>query len=149
MLAEWLPLFWSYIIIFVKVTFCQENIIRLTFRVLFTWTQDVNQTYIVCLKDVLDIFWTSYILSIYVLCPGRSSYQRCSLRNCVLRNFTKFMGKHLCASLFFNKVAVLRPATLSKKRLKRRCFPVSFAKFLKTPFLQNTFWRLPLSRENK
>ena len=27
----------------------------------------------------------------------------------VLRNFTKFTGKHLCQSLFFNKVAGLRP----------------------------------------
>ena len=35
----------------------------------------------------------------------------------VLKNFTKFTGKHLCQSLFFNKVAGLRPATL----LKRDC----------------------------
>ena len=34
-----------------------------------------------------------------------------------LENFTKFIGKHLCQSLFFNKVAGLRPATLLKKRL--------------------------------
>ena len=34
-----------------------------------------------------------------------------------LRNFAKFTGKHLCQSLFFNKVAGLRPATLLKKRL--------------------------------
>ena len=33
----------------------------------------------------------------------------------VLRNFTKFTGKHLCQSLFFNKVAVLRPAALLKR----------------------------------
>ena len=28
----------------------------------------------------------------------------------VLRNLTKFTGKHLCHSLFFDKVAGLRPA---------------------------------------
>ena len=28
----------------------------------------------------------------------------------VLKNFTKFKGKHLCQSLFFNKVEGLRPA---------------------------------------
>ena len=39
-----------------------------------------------------------------------------------LRNFAKFTGKHLCQSLFFNKVAGLR------------CFHVNFAKFLKIPF---------------
>ena len=54
---------------------------------------------------------------------------------CVLENFAKFTGKHLCQSLFFNKVAGLRPATLLKKRLWHRCFPVNFAKFLRTSYL--------------
>ena len=35
----------------------------------------------------------------------RSSHQRCSLTKGVLGNFAKFTGKHLCQSLFFNKVA--------------------------------------------
>ena len=52
-----------------------------------------------------------------------------------LRNFVKCIGKNLCQSLFFNKVAGLRPATSLKKRLWHRCFPVNFAKFLRTPFL--------------
>ena len=56
----------------------------------------------------------------------RCSHHNCSLRKDVLRNFVKFIGKHLCQSLFF---------TL-KKRL--RCFLGNFAKFLRTPFLQNT-----------
>ena len=45
-------------------------------------------------------------------------------------------GKH---SFFFNK-----DATLLKKRIWYRCFPVNFAKFLRTPFLQNIFGRLLL-----
>ena len=53
----------------------------------------------------------------------------------VLRNFAKFTGKQLFQSFFFNKVAGLTPATLLKKRLWRRCFPVNFVKFLRTPFL--------------
>ena len=52
----------------------------------------------------------------------------------ILRNLAKFTGKHL----FFNKVAGL------KKRLWHRCFPVNFARFLSTPFLQNTLRRLLL-----
>ena len=36
----------------------------------------------------------------------------------------------------FYKVAGLRPATLLKKRLWHRCFPVNFAKFLRTPFFK-------------
>ena len=38
----------------------------------------------------------------------------------------------------------LRPATLLKKRPWRRCFPVNFATFLRTLFLQNNFGRLLL-----
>ena len=47
----------------------------------------------------------------------RSSHQSCSMKKGVLKNFAKFTGKHLCQSLFFNKVAGLRPTTLLKKRL--------------------------------
>ena len=68
----------------------------------------------------------------------RSSRRRCSLKKGVLRNFVKLTGKHLCQSLLFNKVADLRLATLLKKRFWHRCFPVNFAKFLRTLFLQNT-----------
>ena len=53
----------------------------------------------------------------------RGSQQRCSARKSVIINFTKFTGKHLCQS----------PATLLKKRLRHRCFPENFAKFLRTP----------------
>ena len=59
----------------------------------------------------------------------------------VLTNFRKFRGKHLTQSLFFNKV---RPATLLKKRLWHRCFPLNFLKFVRTPFLQKTSGRLLL-----
>ena len=41
----------------------------------------------------------------------RSSRLEVFCRKGVLRNFAKFTGKHLCQSLFFNKVAGLRPAT--------------------------------------
>ena len=44
----------------------------------------------------------------------------------------------------FIEVAGLRSATVLKKRLGRKCFPVNFAKFLRTPFLQNTSGRLLL-----
>ena len=70
--------------------------------------------------------------------------QRCSMKRGALRNFAKFTGKRLCQSLFFNKVAGLRPATLLKKRLWHRRFPVNFAKFLRISFLQNTSGRLLL-----
>ena len=53
----------------------------------------------------------------------------------------KFTGKHLCRNLLINKVARLRFATLSKKRMSHRCFPVNFAKFLRTlPFMEHLWW---------
>ena len=67
----------------------------------------------------------------------RSSRQDLFSKKCVLRNFAKFIEKHLCQSLFFNKVAGLRPETLLKNRLWHKCFPVYFVKFLRIPFLQN------------
>ena len=66
------------------------------------------------------------------------------MREGVLRSFTKFIGKHLCQSISLNKVAGLRTGTLLKKRLWHRCFPVNFAKFLRTHFLQNKPGRLLL-----
>ena len=48
----------------------------------------------------------------------------------VLKNFGDFTGKHLCWSL--------RACNHIKKRLQHSCFPVKFAEFLRTPFLQNT-----------
>ena len=66
----------------------------------------------------------------------RSSRPEVFCKNDVLRNFAKFTGKHLFQILFFDKIAGLRPATLLKKKLWHRCFPVNFVKFLRTPFLR-------------
>ena len=67
-----------------------------------------------------------------------------AIKKDVLTSFTKFTGKHLCQTLFFNKVTCLRPAFLLKKRLCLRCFPMNSVKFLRTPFLQYTSGRLLL-----
>ena len=53
------------------------------------------------------------------------------MRKGVLRNFTKFTEKHLC----------LRPATFIKKETLTQVFPATFAKSLRTPFLENTSGR--------
>ena len=76
------------------------------------------------------------VFAITVQMTTRSSHQRCSVRKSVLRNFVNFTGKHLCQVLFYNKVAgpEPEPATLLKKRLWRRCFPMNFTTFPRTPF---------------
>ena len=66
----------------------------------------------------------------------RSIQQRCSVKKGIVKNFSKFTGKHLCQSF--------RPAALLKKRFWHWCFPLNFAKHLRAPFLQNAFRRLLL-----
>ena len=51
----------------------------------------------------------------------RSSRMSCSLTKGVLRNFAKFLGKHLCQILFFNKVAGLGTLFLSDFQFQPFC----------------------------
>ena len=62
----------------------------------------------------------------------RSSHRRYSIRKGAHKNFAKSTRKQLFQSLSIQLV------TLSKKGLLHRCFPMNFAKFTRTPFLQNT-----------
>ena len=73
----------------------------------------------------------------------KQPYRRCSERKGVLRNFAKLTGKDLYKSLFYNKVAGEVCNFIIKETLAQ-CFPVNFAKFLRTPFVQNTSGRLIL-----
>ena len=93
----------------------------------------------------------------------RSSRPEVFCKKGVLRNFTKFTGKHLCQSLFFNKVSGLftgkhlcqslsfnevagpRPATLLKKETLVQVFACEFREISK-----NTFsYRTPLVAASK
>ena len=62
----------------------------------------------------------------------RSSHREVFCKKGALRNLAKFTEKYLWQSLF--EVSIKLQALL-KKRLWRRCFPVNFAKFQRTPFL--------------
>ena len=75
---------------------------------------------------------------------NRSSRPDVFCKKGVLRNFAKFTGQHLCQSLYFNKVAGLRAATLLKQRLWHTYFPVNIAIFVRTPILENSCERLLL-----
>ena len=76
--------------------------------------------------------------------PDRSSLPEVFCKKDVLKISTKLTGKHLCQSLFFNKVTGLSPRTLLKKMLWHRCFPADFAKFLGILFLTEPIWWLLL-----
>ena len=65
----------------------------------------------------------------------RSSRPELFCKKVVLKNFAKFTEKHLCWSLFYSKVADVRPATLLKNKLRHRYFHLNFAKSLSNNFL--------------
>ena len=80
----------------------------------------------------------------YLFIRLRSSRPEVFCKKSFLRNFAKFTGKQLSQSFFFNKFAGLRSATLLKKKFWHRCFPVNFAKFIRTPFFTEHLWWLLL-----
>ena len=69
----------------------------------------------------------------------RSSHQRCSVKKDVLRNFGKFTGKHLCQSLFFNKVAGAA-CNLIKKETLAQVFSCEFCGISKNTILAEHVW---------
>ena len=73
----------------------------------------------------------------------RISHRRCYVKDGVPKNFENFTGKHLCWSLFLMKLLV-QACNFIKKRLHHQCFPVKFAKFLRTSFFNNICERLLL-----
>ena len=91
----------------------------------------------------LNIFGNSYIFRC------RSSRPEVFCKHDVLRNFTKFTGKHLWQSHQKTPVAGLGPATLLKKRLWHRCFPLNFTTFLRRLFLTEHFWWLLLGCQSE
>ena len=109
---------------------------------IFVWVLHASLFYLFQKEELYINFRKAYLGSCQTF--TRSSRPEVFCKKGVIRNFVKFTGKHLCQSLSFLtklqacKVAGLRPATLLKKRLWHSCFPVNFAKFLRTPFLQNT-----------
>ena len=54
-----------------------------------------------------NLWWLLLITNWSLRISKDSTHRRCSVKKGDLRNFAKFAGKHLCQSLFFNKVAGL------------------------------------------
>ena len=118
--------------------FWKNNLLTLN-RLIKTWLKFALEIYtnlfVSCKK--FSKTWT------YVSSRFKSSRPKVFCKIGFLKNFARFTGKHLCHSLFFNKVARRQSLfNLLKKRLGRRCFPVNFAKFLRKPSLQYTSGRL-------
>ena len=78
----------------------------------------------------------------------RSNHRRCSVKKGVLRNFLENSQESTCARASF-LIKLQAPATLLKKKLWHRCFPVNFAKFQRTSFFTEHHWWLLLNSEFK
>ena len=69
--------------------------------------------------------------------PLENSFPEVFCRKGVLRNFAKFTGKHLCQSLFFNKVAG-GACNFIKKETLAQVFSCEFCKIFKNTFSYRT-----------
>ena len=132
-----------------KTHFCMSKMAHwsLLTSISFLYVKFANFWYITCFVPNMIPIWSQshgLVLSQALWCVThltilyRSSRPEVFCKKGVLEKATTFTGKHLRQSLFFNKVAGLRPATLLKNKLWHRCFPVNFVKFLRTPFSCST-----------
>ena len=92
---------------------------------------NLGQEYLKEIRSCVQSFDFSKSWTVY-----RNNHSQMFFKTGVFKGFAKFTGKRLCQSLFFNKVA--GPKASFKKRLWSRCFLVSFVKYLRTLFKQNT-----------
>ena len=79
--------------------------------------------------------------SIWKVCEAVA--QRYSVKK-VFLEISQNSQENTCARVSF-LIKFLRPANLLKKRLWDRCFPMNFAKFLRTPFFTEHLWWLLLN----
>ena len=88
----------------------------------------------------IEYLWAA--ASVYQILMRISYTPEAGIWGVLWRNFAKFTGKHLCQSLFFNKVAGLRPAILLKKKLWH-IFSCEFCEISKnTLFTEHLRWLL-------
>ena len=82
----------------------------------------------------------THLAKIQLYVNTRSSLTEVFCKKGVLRNFTKFTGKHLYQSLFFNKVAGLRPQACNfiKKETLAQAFSYEYCEISKNTFSHRT-----------
>ena len=90
-------------------------------------------------KTFLIPFSKSYVHQIWRPCwvskkHHRSSHRRCSVKKMFLK-VSQISPENTCVGVCFQYG--LQTCNSIKKRLQHRCFPVKFAKFLRTPILKS------------
>ena len=101
-----------------------------------SWTSETSE------NVYLFVFISSFVSFKYIYFfdvarNHRSSGPEVLCKKGVPRNFAKFTGKHMCQSLFFNKVGGLRLAT-SLKRDLAQVFSCEFCEVSKNTFSHRT-----------
>ena len=96
--------------------------------------------FVLSLPTIKSIFYSNE--SNKTISYPESVTQKCSMKKVFVQNFQNWQENTCAKFTFFNKVAGLWPATLLRKRLWHRCFPVNFARFLRTPFFLEHLWLL-------
>ena len=95
-----------------------------------TWLYFLNHSLLPTVSE--DICYKIVLFILY-----RSSHQGCSVKKAV-RNFKKVTGKHLCHSLFFNKVA--GACNFNKKEALAQVFSCEFLEFSANSFFTEHLW---------
>ena len=107
-------------------------------------------------KDIFNFKSTnSHSLSTFTSCVSKRGgiknleavVRRCSVKKLFLE-ISQNSQENTCVRVSFLIKLQATPATLLKKRLWQRCFPVNFAKFLRTPFLKEHLWWLLLKTDD-
>ena len=80
--------------------------------------------------------FAGFLEHLFCITYDNQIHNRCSKKS------RKILEKTPVLESLLNKAAGLWLRNFFKKTLRRRCFPVNFGKFLRTPFLQNNSGRL-------
>ena len=84
-------------------------------------------------SQILLIIWQKKTFTLNSFLAMKLSHRRCFVKKGVLKNFAKLTGKHLCQSLFLNKVAG-RACNFIKKESLAQVFSCEFCEFFKNTF---------------
>ena len=103
------------------------------------WHADKHQSFLQVDFKTLGIRASYKIILSLLTGMIRSSHQRCSVKNGVLRIFAKFTGKHLCQSLFFKNVTGAACNLIEKETLAQ-VFSCEFCESSKNTFFTEHVW---------
>ena len=101
------------------------------------------------LSSIFSRLYSEYVDILFIGWRVDSSHVEVLGKKGALKNFSKFTGKNLWWTFFFDKVAGMGPANLLKKRLQHRCSPVNLAKFFDNTFSIEHFWWLFLKSASR